>query len=323
MKKTPLAIIGILFFIFGFITWLNSVLVPFLKISCELNHFESYFVTFVFYIAYFIFALPSAKVIDKIGYRKSITVGLAVMALGALLFIPASLSRYYLFFLSGLFLMGAGLALLQTAANPYAAILGPPETAARRISIMGICNKFAGVLAPLVFGTVALKAADEIMRQLEDPALGFAIKESMLDELAHKCLIPYILIVIFLTLLSLFVKYSNGANGEQVQSPFKTDPLGRRHSSLFLCRSGSNQRGHINQQCYQPGCLALIGQDFPGHVHGGVHHRLPARHYRHTETVQPTYSSDILGFGQHSGKPGGYFHPRVSIRVHIGLAWIH
>lgn len=209
LKKTPLAIIGILFFIFGFITWLNSILVPFLKISCELNHFESYFVTFVFYIAYFIFALPSAKVIDKIGYRKSITVGLAVMALGALLFIPASLSRCYLFFLSGLFLMGAGLALLQTAANPYAAILGPPETAARRISIMGICNKFAGTLAPLVFGTIAFKAADEIMRRLEDPALGFAIKESMLDELAHKCLIPYILIVIFLTLLSLFVKYSN------------------------------------------------------------------------------------------------------------------
>lgn len=207
-KKTPLAIIGILFFIFGFITWLNSALVPFLKISCELNNFESYFVTFVFYIAYFIFALPSAKVIDKIGYRRSITVGLLVMALGGLFFIPAALSRFYLFFLTGLFLMGAGLALLQTAANPYAAILGPPETAARRISIMGVCNKFAGVLAPLVFGSVALGAADRIMKELETPGLTLMAREEMLDALAHKCLIPYILIVAFLCLLALFVKIS-------------------------------------------------------------------------------------------------------------------
>lgn len=207
-KKAPLAIIGILFFIFGFITWLNSALVPFLKIACELNNFESYFVTFVFYIAYFIFALPSARIIDRIGYRRSITLGLLVMAAGGLLFIPAALNRFYLFFLTGLFLMGAGLALLQTAANPYAAILGPPETAARRISIMGVCNKFAGVLAPIAFGSVALKAADEIMQELENPMLDPGIREAMLDSLAHKCLVPYILIVVFLSLLALFVKYS-------------------------------------------------------------------------------------------------------------------
>lgn len=229
LKKTPLAIIGILFFIFGFITWLNSALVPFLKISCELNNFESYFVTFVFYIAYFIFALPSAKVIDSIGYRRSITVGLAVMALGGLFFIPAALSRFYLFFLAGLFLMGAGLALLQTAANPYAAILGPPETAAKRISIMGVCNKFAGVLAPLAFGSVALKAADDIMHRLEDPALSLLAREELLDALAHKCLIPYILIVIFLVMLALFVKFSQLPDIDKEESdsslPNEKEPL--------------------------------------------------------------------------------------------------
>ncbi len=207
-QKTPLAIIGILFFIFGFVTWLNSTLVPFLKIACELNNFESYFVTFAFYIAYFIFALPSAKVIDKIGYRKSITAGLLVMAIGAAFFIPAALSRFYLFFLGGLFIMGAGLALLQTAANPYAAILGPPETAARRISIMGVCNKFAGVLAPLIFGSVVLSSADSITHRLDNPALTGSLRESILDELALKCLVPYILIVTFLLLLALFVRFS-------------------------------------------------------------------------------------------------------------------
>ena len=149
-KKSPLVVIGALLFIFGFVTWLNSTLVPFLKIACELNNFQSYFVTFMFYIAYFIFAIPSSRVIDRLGYKRSISLGLAVMAVGAVLFIPAACSRFYLFFLAGLFLMGAGLALLQTAANPYAAVLGSPQTAAKRISIMGVCNKFAGILAPLV-----------------------------------------------------------------------------------------------------------------------------------------------------------------------------
>ena len=90
-----------------------------------------------------------------------------------------------LIILAGLFLMGAGLALLQTAANPYAAILGPPETAAKRISIMGVCNKFAGVLAPLAFGSVALKAADDIMHRLEDPALSLLAREELLDAMEH------------------------------------------------------------------------------------------------------------------------------------------
>ncbi len=207
-KKSPLVIIGILFFIFGFITWLNSALVPFLKIACELNNFESYFVTFAFYIAYFIFAIPSSRIIDRIGYRRSLSAGLGVMALGAAFFIPASLTRFYLFFLVGLFLMGAGLALLQTAANPYAAVLGSPQTAARRISIMGMCNKFAGILAPLIFGTVALKKADAVMEQLKDVALQASARERILDVLAAECVLPYVFIVLSLASLALFIRRS-------------------------------------------------------------------------------------------------------------------
>lgn len=190
-KKSPLIIIGILFFIFGFVTWLNSALVPFLKTACELNNFESYFVTFAFYVAYFVFAIPSSWVINKVGYRKSLSLGLEVMAVGGMFFIPAAMTRFYLFFLAGLFLMGAGLALLQTASNPYAAVLGSPETAARRISFMGMCNKFAGILAPLVFGTLVLKDMDNVQD---------------LDVLASRCLAPYAFIVLALLLLAVFVR---------------------------------------------------------------------------------------------------------------------
>lgn len=208
-RKSPLFIIGVLFFIFGFITWLNSALVPFLKIACELNNFESYFVTFVFYIAYFVFAIPSAKVIDRVGYRKSITFGLSVMAIGAVFFIPAALTRQYYFFLGGLFLMGAGLALLQTAANPYAAVLGPAESAARRISIMGVCNKFAGVLAPLIFGSVVLRDVQRISDIIGKGGMDSMQHSMMLDDLASKCLLPYVFIVIFLALLAFLVQYSH------------------------------------------------------------------------------------------------------------------
>lgn len=206
LKKSPLAVIGILFFIFGFVTWLNSALVPFLRIACELDNFQSYFVTFMFYIAYFIFAIPSAKVIDRIGYKKSISVGLGVMAAGAALFIPAAYTRFYMFFLSGLFLMGAGLALLQTAANPYAAVLGSPETAAKRIGIMGVCNKFAGILAPLILGSITLKNADAVLRQVQNPAITAARQAEILDNLALQCLIPYFCIVAVLALLAVFIR---------------------------------------------------------------------------------------------------------------------
>lgn len=229
-KNSPLTVIGILFFIFGFVTWLNSALVPFLKIACELNNFESYFVTFMFYIAYFIFAIPSARVIDRIGYRKSISVGLWVMAAGAVFFIPAALTRFYIFFLSGLFLMGAGLALLQTAANPYAAVLGSPETAARRIGIMGICNKFAGILAPLILGSITLKSADAVVRQMQDPALSVVQRMKILDHLALQCLVPYICIVAVLALLALFVRKVSLPDIEKDTIPCDVETKGKKDS---------------------------------------------------------------------------------------------
>src|SRR5688572_24054315 len=146
----PIIIIGALFFIFGFVTWLNSVLIPYLKLACELNNFESYLVAFAFYIAYLVMAIPSAWVLKKTGFKQGMSVGLGIMAIGCLIFIPAAMTRTYGLFLLGLFIQGTGLAVLQTASNPYITILGPRESAAKRISIMGICNKVAGSIAPII-----------------------------------------------------------------------------------------------------------------------------------------------------------------------------
>ena len=203
---SPIVIIGALFFIFGFVTWLNSVLIPYLKIACELNNFESYLVAFAFYIAYFVMAIPSAWVLRRSGFKNGMSLGLLVMSVGALIFIPAALTRIYSLFLLGLFVQGTGLALLQTASNPYITIIGPRESAARRISIMGICNKIAGGIAPVILGAVALKDADLIKKRLL--YLSDSQKMAELDALASRVIIPYIIIIAVLILLALLVRYS-------------------------------------------------------------------------------------------------------------------
>src|SRR6476660_5327881 len=153
-------IIAMLFFIFGFVSWVNAILIPYFKIACELTNFQSYLVTFAFYISYFVMSVPSSYLLKKTGFKKGMMIGFWVMALGAFIFVPAALTRIYEIFLLGLFTIGAGLAVLDTAANPYITILGPKERAAQRFSIMGIFNKGAGMIAPLLFAAVILRATD-------------------------------------------------------------------------------------------------------------------------------------------------------------------
>jgi MFS transporter, FHS family, L-fucose permease len=202
----PIIIIGVLFFIFGFITWANSVLIPYLKISCELSNFHAYLVAFAFYIAYFVMAIPSGWLLKRIGFKNGMAVGLIVISIGALLFVPAAYYRTFPLFLTGLFVQGTGLALLQTASNPYVIIIGPQETAAKRISIMGICNKVAGGLAPIVVGGIALKNADNIKIRIS--TLDKLHRQIELDQLALKVVLPYIIIVGILILLAILVYYS-------------------------------------------------------------------------------------------------------------------
>lgn len=136
----PIIIIALLFFIFGFATWINGALIPFMKTINELTTAQSYLVASASYISFVAMALPASYIINKIGYRKGMSIGLFVMALGALVYIPVAEARTYWVFLTGIFIQGMVMTFLQTASNPYITILGPIESAAKRIAIMGIAN---------------------------------------------------------------------------------------------------------------------------------------------------------------------------------------
>ena len=204
-----LTILAGMFFIFGFVSWVNSILIPYFRIACELTHFESYFVAFAFYIAYFVMAIPSGILLKKVGFKRGIMYGFMLTALGAFLFVPAALVRQFEIFLIGLFSIGTGLAILQTAANPYVTIIGPIESAARRISIMGICNKFAGIISPLIFAALILKADDsELSSLIESGTLDAITKSAMLDELIQRVIVPYAILGGLLVLAGIGIRYS-------------------------------------------------------------------------------------------------------------------
>lgn len=204
----PVIIIGALFFVFGFVTWLNGTLIPFLQLACELTISQALLVTFAFYMAYFFLAIPSSYILKVTGFKNGMALGLFVMAVGALIFVPAANMRAFPLFLFGLFVQGMGLALLQTASNPYITIVGPIESAAKRISIMGICNKLAGALSPIILSALVLEGAQALedkVKTISDPTQ----KELLLDALAQRVILPYIIIAVVLTLLALLVKYSS------------------------------------------------------------------------------------------------------------------
>lgn len=235
--KQPIVLMGGLFFLFGFITWLNAALIPYLKTACELSNLESYLVAFAFYISYFVMAVPSSWVLQRTHLKKGMVYGLLVMAAGTLLFLPAAYTRTYGLFLAGLFVTGTGLAILQTAANPYVTMIGPAESAARRISIMGICNKTAGAISPYVLGTIVLANADALTAQLQ--TAGDAEREMLLNALALKVVPPYVLISAALCALALWVFYSPlpdlGTDGtESVGSPLPKQPSVLHYPQLVL-----------------------------------------------------------------------------------------
>ncbi len=225
----PIIIIGLLFFIFGFVTWLNATLIPYLKTACELTTFESYLVTFAFYISYFVMALPSSKVLEKVGFKNGMSLGLLIMALGALIFIPAAYTRTYSWFLTGLFVQGAGLALLQTAANPYVTILGPIESAAKRISIMGVANKFAGILSPVILGAIILNGIGKLNKNLT--GMSSADKATALDALALKVILPYAIIAVVLVIMAVLTWISSLPEVEAKEE--NVPEGGTKRTSLF------------------------------------------------------------------------------------------
>ncbi|MBK7554466.1 MAG: sugar MFS transporter [Flavobacteriales bacterium] len=203
----PIIILGILFFIFGFVTWLNGPLIPFLRIACELSDFQaSIVVPFAFYVSYFVMALPASVVLRRTGLKNGMVLGLLVMALGAFGFVPAAYMRSAGMFLVSFFTIGTGLALLQTAVNPYVTIVGPIESAAKRISIMGICNKVGGIVAPFILGALVLANADELKAELVN--VEGAARAVLLDERAQLVILPYVVLGFSLIVAALFVRLS-------------------------------------------------------------------------------------------------------------------
>jgi len=200
----PIIIIAGLFFIFGFVTWINGALIPFMKTINELTSTQSYFVASASYISFVVMALPASYIIDKIGYRKGMSLGLIVMAIGALVFIPAAGARTYWMFLSGIFIQGMGMTLLQTASNPYITILGPIESAAKRIAIMGIANKIAGALGSIIFGAILLLGIDGIKEKLS--VVNESEKNQLLDTMADSVVTPYIIMAVVLFILGILIR---------------------------------------------------------------------------------------------------------------------
>lgn len=201
-----LGMLGALFFVFGLVSWVNSILVPYFKISCELHsEVQGYLANFAFYIAYLVMTFPASALLSRVGFKHGVEYGLWILGTGALLFTPAALVRSYNLFLIGLFTMGTGMAVLQTAANPFVTIIGPIESAARRISVMGICNKFAGILAPIIFAAVVIRPSDKVIIDqvgaglLEGPA-----KEAALDQMIRGVIPPYIVLGLFLFVFGYF-----------------------------------------------------------------------------------------------------------------------
>lgn len=200
-QPLALIVIGILFFVFGFVTWLNGSLIPYLKIICGLDTTEAFFVTFAFYIAYTVMALPTSGLLVRLGYRNGMALGLGIIAAGALVHIPAALLASFPLFLAGLFIVGTGLTLLQTASNPYIVLLGPAESAAKRISIMGVINKAAGAIVPMTFASLVL------------PHLGSAgtlatarLTPELQHRLAGRLVLPYLIMTAILLVLVAFVR---------------------------------------------------------------------------------------------------------------------
>ncbi|MDB5015872.1 MAG: N-acetyl glucosamine transporter [Mucilaginibacter sp.] len=228
---SPIYIIGALFFVFGFITWLNSVLIPYLKIACQLNNLEAFFVAFAFYIAYLVMALPSTWLLNKMGFKNGMAAGLVIIGIGAVIFIPAALTRFYLLFLLGLFVQGAGLAILQSASNPYITILGPIESAAKRISIMGIFNKVAAGIAPIILGTITLKDADQLKVKLLK--LSPFEKQAELTTLAHKVILPYTAIIVVLLILAVAIYYSTLPEIDTNKEDVTEGALAANKTSIF------------------------------------------------------------------------------------------
>ncbi|MHA4808432.1 sugar MFS transporter [Flavitalea flava] len=286
-----ITLVGAFFFIFGFITWVNGTLIPYLRIACELKEWQAYLVTFAFYISYTIMAIPSSMILAATGMVKGMRLGLLIMCAGCIVFIPAALLRSYPLFLCGLFIIGTGTTLLQTAVNPYITLLGPAEKAAKRMSIMGICNKFAGVLAPLILGAIILSNSDSLIRELSEMAP--AAKTARLDELARAVVMPYGVLAVILLLIAFVIKYAHLPE-INITSAKNEDPSNGRTGEMEGGHAPDHSRGFILGFIAVFCCVGLevIAGDTIGNY--GLYHKMPLSVSKHLTSY--TLAFTVVGY---------------------------
>src|ERR1700757_3339140 len=199
----PLAIVTTLFFMWGFLTCLNDILVPHLKAIFDLSFAQVMLVQFAFFSAYFLFSVPWSKIVNRIGYQRTMVAGLLTMAVGALLFVPAASVVSYPLFLTALLVLAAGITGLQVSANPYVDLLGKPETASSRLDLTQAFNSLGTTIAPKIGGLLILSAAPlaiEQLRQLTPPALhAYRVQQ------AASVKLPYTVIGVALLLLAVLI----------------------------------------------------------------------------------------------------------------------
>ena len=236
----PILSIGLLFFIFGFITWLNGALIPFLQMVCELTEIQALLIAFCFYIAYVVMALPMAKILEKTGYQKGMSLGLGIIAMGCLLFVPAALTAVFPIFLLAQFVVGSGLTILQTASNPFIVRLGNEDSAAARIAFMGLLNKAAGVLAPIVFTSLVLSGLPDVNQESLN-AMPSDARVALINDMSVSLIQPYVGMAIALGILAMvFMRISlpsidneTEAEGEQLNKRSDDTPASSKQILQF------------------------------------------------------------------------------------------
>src|SRR6516162_6372369 len=199
----PLALITTLFFMWGFLTCLNDILVPHLKSIFDLTYTQVMLVQFAFFSAYFLFSVPWSKVVNTIGYQRTMVVGLLTMACGAFLFVPAASAASYPLFLTALLVLAAGITGLQVSANPYVDLLGKPETASSRLDLTQAFNSLGTTIAPKLGGLLFLSAAPLAVEQLRQ--LAPAALHAYRLEQAASVKMPYAVISVVLVLVAVLM----------------------------------------------------------------------------------------------------------------------
>jgi FHS family L-fucose permease-like MFS transporter len=230
-QRSALTLLASLFFMWGFITVINNTLLPHLRSVFELNYTKTTLIESVWFIAYFFASIPSAKLIERIGYKRSMVVGLLIMAAGALLMIPAARIPSYGVVLTALFVIASGITLLQVAANPYVAVIGPPQTASARLNLVQAFNSMGTTFAPLFGGYLILSRSAS--GNLEGGAAALSFEQRMAD--AQSVQLPYFIVAVVLAILAIVIARYRLPDLDT--SARRLDAAERKHHSLWRHRN--------------------------------------------------------------------------------------